>query len=193
MKIEQIVPLLILIAGLIYFLIPIIRKKFYTRPKLYIEINPNEGITSARYFIAHIPDESIEFANDPEAKNLYELIWKFNLVIRNNSENAAYSIKMRTNKPEEGHILFKSTVNENKPLAAHEELSIPFEYKQEKISKIKDINNLDSKEPQFFENFKILLDYRNSGNTRFNSLLIVKSKEISYKKILKKEIEKNWC
>ncbi len=193
MKLEILFPILILTAGFLYFIIPRIIMKYFTRPDIFIEVNPNEGLVRGRLMIRHLPNESVKYANSPEAENLYELNWKFNLIIRNNSENSAYNIKMYSTKPEVGKLLFAKSVNENKPLAAHEELLLPFEYKQEKVCKLKDIGTLDSKEPDFFKSYRILLDYKNSGKTRFNSVFEASTKAVSYKKISNRKIKKNWC
>ncbi|WP_163380196.1 hypothetical protein [Cyclobacterium sp. SYSU L10401] len=193
MKLEILFPILILSAGFLYFIIPRISKKYFARPLLFMEINPNEGITMQRRHIARIENSEIKYGNDPEAESLYGLVWKFDLIIRNNSENAAYNIKMFPQKTTKGKLTFNSIVNENKTLAAHQELVIPFEFYQEKESKHKDVDKLDTVEPDFFDEFKILLDYKNEGKTSFNSILDVKSKQVCFKKISQKKIKKNWC
>jgi len=99
---------------------------------------------------------------------------------------------MYSTKQNQGLLSFNSILNENKPLPAHNELVIPFEFHQEKISKNKDLDNLDSTEPEFFKDFKILIDYKNSGNTRFNSLFNVQTREVHYQKVSRKNLIKNW-
>jgi len=59
MKNEIIFPVLILAAGFVYFIIPKITKKYFTRPKIFIEVNANEGIVRGRRHIARISNDKV--------------------------------------------------------------------------------------------------------------------------------------
>jgi len=191
--IQIILSLSILILGFIYFIFPFINNIFFKRPYLVIEFEPNKGITKQMEMIGHAPNTDFSKpVNLPNNENDYNLNWKFNLIIRNNSEYTAYNVVMYRNAIKNGNLDFISQINRNKPLPAHQELVIPFTFSEIKRVKNKDIRNIDTKEPDIFSKLELLINYTNYKQRRFNTLYKFKNDELSYKKITTKKIKSKW-
>ena len=189
---QIIISSLAVIAGIFYFSFPFINKKFFQRPKLTLEIVQNKGITGGIQHLQYFPEDINLPVNRPEVVSLYNLFWKFDLVIRNNSEYDAYNIELFNKGIEVGYLKFNSKVNPNKPLPKHAEVSIPFEYETKRIIQLQNIQKVNLNEVDEFRDFEILINYRNSKNNRFNTTLKFKNREIKFDKISKKEITKKW-
>lgn len=64
---QLIVSSLILLAGVIYFTFPYINRRFFQRPVLTIEIEPNKGITMSRRHLGYAPENDFNLpVNRPE-------------------------------------------------------------------------------------------------------------------------------
>ena len=182
------VPIIALIFGLVYFLFPRI-ENYYKRPLLIIELEPNDGITKIQTPLGLSSKNQNKQTNDPdEFLYNYEFEWKFNLIIRNNSENNAYDIKtlQKNNMPK---IEFQKKINFQKALKAHEELNLPF-----KIVTIVEVLGKDREEifdndPNIFKDLSISLEYKNYKKNIFFSTFNFNDSSTSHKKILNYELK----
>lgn len=188
---QLIVSSLILLAGIIYFTFPYVNKSFFQRPVLTIEIEPNKGITMSRRHLGYAPENDFsQPVNRPEVYSFYEVTWKFDLVIRNNSPYDSYHIELFYSGLKNGTLNFNSKVNQNKPLAKHAEILVPFEYNLTTKIQYKDIKTLDEREPKEFADIEMILTYKNERKTRFNTTFNMKTKELKYNKVSSKKIKK---
>ena len=113
MDIKILLTIIALILGIVYFAIPRIYKYYFKRPKLIVEIEPNKGLTSSQTFIRFSSKNPVGVpVNTPEGISIYEFEWKFDLIVRNNSEVNAFKIKMCQHK-NSNYLTFKKSINPN--------------------------------------------------------------------------------
>ena len=164
-----IVGLVGLLLGLLYFLYPRIADIYFKRPKIVLELDENVGISRSSSHLGYSPSNDRGLpVNRPEAISIYELEWKFNLTIRNNSEINAFDLRLMQHK----NLLnldFKSKINPNKALKAHEEIVIPLVFKKTIQCMHKDRNKHYTQGPSDFQNLMLLLEYSNQHGKKFYS------------------------
>ena len=176
------VPIIAIILAFLYFIYPRLENYFRKRPKLVVEIKPNEGISS-RQNLKGYSSKNPSISEGPEEMwYIYEFESLFNLIIRNNSEINAYDIKMlqKNNAPK---IEFQKAINFQKAMKAHEEIELPF-----KISTIiecqgKEREFLFNNQAEMFKTLNILLEYKNPQNREFYSIFSFNDEKTSFSRI----------
>ena len=192
MDIKVFLTIIALILGIAYFVIPRIYKYYFKRPKLVVEIEPNKGLQSSQTFIGHSSKNPVGIpVNTPEGISVYEFEWKFNLIVRNNSEVNAFNIKMCQHK-NSNYLTFKKSINPNKALKAHENETMPFVFSKVVETKHKDRASYFPRTPHEFKNLMLHLEYENEFGTKFFSRYYFNTNETKYDKIPKSEL-KYWC
>ena len=185
------VPYFAIILGFLYFIYPRIETIFKKRPKLIVEIEPREGITSTQRLIGY-SNKNPKISEGPdEMWYNYEFEWLFNLVVRNNSEINAYDIKL-LQKNDAPRIEFRKTINFQKAMKAHEEIELPF-----KIYKIiecqgKDRERLFENQADIFKTLFILLEYKNPAKREFYSTFSFDDKKTTFKRIQSYVVKHYW-
>lgn len=154
-------------VAIIIAITPWIKKKYFTRPELTIELVYNDGL-NLNLGLSHKNDLSLGYIEGDKAIHVWSLIWKMKLIIRNNSDITAYY-------PE---ILFKNDalnftkidqLNKLKPISNISEIILNCQY-QKYCESIPDERPELKKFPQEFDNLEILLQYKNSAKMRFYTL-----------------------
>ena len=182
------IPIIALIFGIVYFLYPRI-ENYYKRPLLVVEIEPKDGITKTQSPLGLSSKNLNKETNNPdELLYVYEFEWRFNSIVRNNSENNAYDIKI-LQKNDMPKIGFQEKINFQKALKAHDELNLPV-----KIVSIVEVLGKDREEifendPKIFKDLSISLEYKNDKKNIFFSTFNFNDKSNNYKKILDYEIK----
>lgn len=158
-----------LILGLGYFLYPRILNYYFKRPKIVLELNENIGITRSSSHLGYstLNDRSLP-VNRPEAISIYELEWKFNLTVRNNSEVNGFNLRLMQHK-NLMNLNFKSKINPNKALKAHEEIVIPLVFSKTIQCMHKDLNQHYTVRPSDFTDLMLLMEYSNEHGKKFYS------------------------
>lgn len=156
------------IVGLLIAIIPWIRKKYFTRPELTIELvldksfNANEGLSRKSKVTNGIIQEEDEI-------RLFSLRWKYKLIIRNNSNITAFYPRLL--KSESG-IWFTKIDKLNKLIpikSTDKETIINCEYKKYVEAKPIERPRLN-RFPDEFKDLKIALEYKNSAKIKFFTL-----------------------
>lgn len=163
---------------------------FFKSPKLIMELYPNQGKTRLQIYIQYSPknDTSLPM-NRPEAMCIYEFEWKFDLMIRNNSEVTAYStqILQRVNKPE---LNFKLSLNINKAIQPHQEIKLPQVFsKVDTMHFERELHYVPT--PSAFSDLLLLLKYENEYGLGFYSKYNFKTDRTDLKDISLSEMEIN--
>ena len=178
-----------IIVTILIAVIPLIWNKYVRRPELVIEIEKNKGITSTREYLFSV-NNTLGPLTVKEHIGAYKLEWKFNLLVRNNSENNAYSIQMYQYK-DQSFLKFSSVINPNKALLAHEEENFPFTFSKIERIKAPDLASSELSKPKEFKNLMLLLKYKNQhGKVFYTKYYFNTDKNVS-DKVSKDEI-KNW-
>lgn len=182
---------IIILAGLIYFLYPRYEKNFKERPKLVVEIEPNSGITKTQNFIGYSSKNKPISDDRDEMWYIYEFEWRFELILRNNSEINAYEVKLlqHQTKPQ---IQFNGKINMQKALKAHGEIILPFRVHKYVECQGKDREEHFRKTPEFLKNLMIVFVYKNPKGTNFQSRYHFNTDKTEFNKIPKDELKKYW-
>jgi len=183
----------ILIIGFIALMYPRIEKIYLQRPYLVAEIKPNVGITKTQTPIGLSSKNNpgpID-SGDEKVWRIYEFEWRFDLVIRNNSEVNAYHIVplQHTNKTK---VQFEKIINSNKALLAQKEVVLPF-----RITNIVECQEKDRKShfgnmPKTLADFMIVFEYQNPLTTKFYSRYYLNTNKTTFQRIKRKELNKYW-
>lgn len=157
-----------IIVAIIIAIIPWIRKKFFIRPELTFELIPDGGLNSNEGFSWN-NDLSKGYIEGENAIHVWGLKWKYNLIIRNNSNVTAFYPKIYK---ESSGIWFTKmdSLNNLKPIkTSDDDIVLKCEYQKYTESIPSKRPKLD-KYPVEFQNLKILLEYTNSAKIRFYTL-----------------------
>jgi len=181
-----------LLVGLAYFLYPRYESRFKERPKLVVEIEPNSGITKTQDFIGYSSKNKPISDGPDEMWYVYKFEWRFELIVRNNSEINAYEVKLlqHQTKPQ---IQFNGEINMQKALKAHEEIKLPFRVHKYVECQGKDREEHFRKTPEFLKDLMIVFDYKNPKEMSFRSRYYFNTDKTDFNKIPKEELKKYWC
>ena len=170
----------------------IYERYFISRPKLHVKFQKDPGITTSKLSLGVTPRNGpVLTAGSNLTWHLYRLTWNYELMVTNNSEVNAYSVKLlqHTNAPQ---IKFKNNFDQNIPFKSHEQIVLPFSIIIEEELRSIDADNKIKSKPEIFKDLMILIDYQNPKETHFQSRYFFNTDKTSYRKIARKEIEKFW-
>lgn len=184
-------PILVGALAFVYFIYPRYEAKFRIRPRIVVETEPNKGITKMQSFIGYSSKNGSDRSDIDERWFIYEFEWKFDLIVRNNSEINAYELQLLQRK-DSPNIEFQGKINIQKALKAQEEIVLPF-----KISKIvecqgKDRESYFNNYPDIFEKISIILQYKNPKGQLFQSVYFFKRNYTSFESVNKNIIKYYW-
>jgi hypothetical protein len=91
-------PIVAFAFAFLYFIYPRYESKFKIRPKIVVETESGKGIRKIQTFIGY-STKNAGIITDPDSRwVIYEFEWRFELVIRNNSEINAYELELLQKK-----------------------------------------------------------------------------------------------
>lgn len=174
----------IIVAVIIAF-IPLLRSRYLLGPELTIEIIPDCGMSSPRGLSSKnkVTDEG--YIDGNTAIRIFELTWRFKLIIRNNSDNTAYYPKIHfiQSKPNFTKI---DTLNELKPIINTENIELKAEY-----SKFEECQGKDRTKttgiPEELKDLKILIESKNGKKMKFYTLYSIEKNENKFIRTVPKE------
>lgn len=173
----------IVVAVIIAF-IPYVRNRYLNGPELTIEIIPNGGMSSPRGLSSKNEVTADGYIDGNNAIRIFELTWKFRLIIRNNSDITAYypRIHFIQSKPKFTKI---DSLNELKPLNNTEYVELKAEYKKYEECQGKDRTQTTGI-PDELKDLKILMESKNGNKMRFYTIYTIEKNENKFiRKILK--------
>lgn len=152
-------------VGIIIAIIPFLWKKYFARPELTIELLRN-GSSSFNSGISNKNDVSKGYIDGNNAIYIFNIKWKFKIIIRNNSENIAFYPKLTLDTTNPKFTMI-TPLNELTPISMKEPVVLEAEYF--KLEECKGQQRTDAgKFPEDLENMKLLLEYKNASKiTRF--------------------------
>lgn len=176
-----------IVIAIIIASIPYIRHKYFFGPELTIEIIPNGGMSSPRGLSSKNKLTEEGYIDGNTAIRIFELTWKFRLVIRNNSDNTAYypEIHFISSKPNFTKI---EPINKLKPLTNTENIELKAEY-----SKFEECQGKDRTKttgiPDELKDLKILIESKNGKKMKFFTLYCIDKNENKFIRKIPKEFK----
>jgi len=155
-----------LIITILLALIPYFKKRYGERPRLELEISYAGG-SSSPIGLSAKNDTSKGYIEADDAIRIFELEWKMNLRIRNNSDIAAYYAKMyyAKNSP----MFTELEKFPTKPILNSDDITLKGLYRTFEECKGRERTKTVGI-PDKFKELKIILKYQNSHRTKFYSL-----------------------
>jgi len=157
-----------IIVAILISIIPWIKKKFFIRPELTIELIPYGGLNSNEG-LSWKNDLSEGYIEGEKAIHVWGLKWKFKIIIRNNSDVTAFYPKIYHIK---SGIWFTwiDSLNNLKPIKnTDDNIELNCEY-QKYTESIPSKRPKIGKYPIEFQDLKMLLEYKNSAKIKFYTL-----------------------
>jgi hypothetical protein len=153
-----------LIITVLLALIPHFRKVYFTGPELTIQLMPDGGISMNRGLSVK-NDTSQGFIDGQNAIYIFEVTWKVNIKIINNSEVTAYYPKISFLDQQLGFSKLDN-LDENSPIKGNEQVILKGIY-----IKYEEVNGKQRTDPSGlppnFKDLKILLEYKNTYKKKF--------------------------
>lgn len=185
------IPIFAIILAFLYFIYPRLENYFKKRPKLIVEVEPNQGITSKQNFLGYSSKNPPISEGPDEMWYIYEFEWLFNLIIRNNSEINAYDIKLfqKNNAPK---IEFQKNINIQKAMKAHEEIELPFKISTTIECQGKEREKFFENQAGIFKTLTVMLEYKNPQNREFYTTFSFNEKRNDFKRLQSYEVKHYW-
>ncbi|HVW14464.1 MAG TPA: hypothetical protein VHB54_11590 [Mucilaginibacter sp.] len=168
-----------------------IRRKYYTRPELTMELKPNGGhsVPLGMSNNQGEPDEiqgtherPIYVYDAEKALRIFEKKWDIKLFIRNNSDHTAYYPKIHFSHERKGFTSI-DTLNTQVPIGSRQEIVLKAEYKE--LEETTGRNRTEVRGlPPALDDLKICLEYKNRSKRTYYSFYDNKTKTIEFKRKL---------
>lgn len=158
-----------IIIGIVLSIIPYYRSKYFLRPEVTIEITPNGGVSSPRGLSSKNQVNEKGSIEGNTAIHIFELTWKFDIKITNNSDLTAFYpiLEYNPNGPKFTQI---DKVNNLEPIKPAESLKLQAQYRKYEEVMGKERTQVGQKPPPEFSELGILFSYENSKKKRFYTL-----------------------
>ena len=164
-----------IVIAIIIALIPYIRNRYFLGPELTIEIIPDGGMSSPRGLSSKNKVNAEGYIDGNNAIRIFELTWRFKLIIRNNSDNTAYYPKIHFISSKQKFTRI-DRLNELKPLTNIENIELQAEY-----SKFEQCQGNDRTKttgiPKELEDLKILIESKNGRKMKFFTLYCIEKNQ----------------
>ncbi|MEX0287717.1 MAG: hypothetical protein AB3N14_01265 [Flavobacteriaceae bacterium] len=184
---------LILLAAIISQVLPRLERYYKHRPKLIVELQKSNGITSTQtpMGLSSKNKGPVIQVGNPEIWRIYKFEWNFNLIVRNNSEHNAYEVQLlqHNTRPQ---IRFRENISLNKALREQEEITLPFSIHKITECQDKDRERIFSSKPEFFDDLMIVFNYKNPSGRSFQSRYYFNDDKTTYDRIPLKELTQYW-
>lgn len=150
-------------------IVPYFWRRFIARPELTIEII-KEFVLSSPSGLSHrnvVNEEG--YIDGQTAIGLYELTWRFQIQVTNNSELTAFypELKFNPNGPKFNLI---DKLNTLRPIKPSETIMLKAEYKKYEEKTGEERTDIRIQIPEEFRDLGLLLTYQNSHKSKFYTL-----------------------
>jgi hypothetical protein len=157
-----------LIVTVLIAMIPYFRKVYFVGPELTIELIPDGGI-SMNKGLSGKNDTSKGYVDGNNAIYVFEVTWKVNLKITNNSNITAYYPKLNYLNQQLSFTRLDK-LDSNKPIQGNEQILLKGKYVM-----YEEVNGKERTQtnglPDNFNDLKILLEYKNPNKKNFYTIL----------------------
>jgi len=165
--IEILLGIIALILTIVIAVTPYFWKKYFVGPELTIELIPDGG-TSKSSGLSLKNDSSKPIPID-EAIYIFEVEWKINLRIINNSDLTAYYPQIRFLDNQIGFTSIEK-LNKNMPIEPNGQRTLKASFKMYEECRGAVRTHIHNKLPEQLKDFKILLEYKNPSKVTFHTL-----------------------
>ena len=146
-----------ILVGLVLAVIPYFRSKYWLRPELTIEILSDGGMSVPRG-LSNNNDFLKGYVESDSANKIFELTWKFNVVITNNSDLTAFYPEIEFN-PKGPKFTQLDKLNRLQPIKPTESLILKAEYRKFEEATGKNRTHIGQAPPREFGDLGLLLGY----------------------------------
>ena len=155
-------------------IIPPLKKKYFDQPKIYILFNGNGA---AR--LPGLPSSKNDFSKPLKIFTeirVDKLVWRYNLIFRNNSEHVAYNLNLINPEQNPGFMLEKK-IDKLLPLLQNSELVHRAIFETEIEGTGEETHEASKSHPDLLMNNKLILEYTNVKGTKFYTVFDASQEE----------------
>jgi hypothetical protein len=158
-----------IVAGLIIAIVPFLWKRYVARPKLTIEIIKDGGSSSPRGLSHRNVVNEEGYIDGRTAISVFELTWRFQIRLTNNSELTAFYPELTFN-PNGPKFNLIDKLNTLQPIKQTETILLKAEYKKYEEKTGEERTHVGRQMPEEFSDLGLLLTYHNSHKSKFFTL-----------------------
>lgn len=158
-----------IIVGLIIAVVPFLWKRYVSRPELTIEIIKDGGSSSPRGLSHKNIVNEEGYIDGRTAIRVFELTWKFQIQVTNNSELTAFYPELTFN-PNGPKFNLIDKLNTLQPIKPTETIILKAEYKKYEEKTGEERTAVGRQMPEEFSALGLLLMYKNSHKSKFYTL-----------------------
>lgn len=166
---EIVIGIVGIVVGVLIAIIPYIRRKYFLRPELTIEIIRDGGSSSPRGISSKNEVNEEGYIDGNNAIRVFELTWRFKIRITNNSDLTAFYPELEFN-PNGPKFKLIDKLNSLQPIKPTEPVELKAEYNKYEEKTGKERTNVGKDLPTEFEDLGLLLGYQNSKKSKFYTL-----------------------
>lgn len=168
--------LLTILGGLLIAIVPFLWKRYISRPEVTIEIIKDGGSSSPMGLSRHKNVVNAEgYIDERTAINVFELNWRFQIRIVNNSELTAFYPELTFN-PNGPKLNLINNLNKLQPIKPTEAIILKAEYRKLEEKTGQERTDIGRQIPEEFSDLGLLLAYQNSHKRFFFTLFDFKEK-----------------
>jgi hypothetical protein len=178
------------LGGLLIAIVPFLRKRYFLRPEVTIEIIKDGGSSSPKG-LSHKNVVSEEgYIDGNTAIRIFELTWRFQIKITNNSELTAFYPELSFN-PNGPKFTLIERLNSLQPIKPTETIILKAEYSKFEETTGQERTDVGRQMPEEFEDLGILLGYQSPQKIKFYTLFDFNEKTNKFVKRKPKEYKNN--
>ncbi|MCU4174830.1 hypothetical protein [Carboxylicivirga sp. N1Y90] len=166
---EIIIGMASIVLGIVIAIIPYVRRKYFLRPDLTIEIVSDGGLSSPLGLSAKNEVNEEGYIDGNTAIRVFELIWQFRVRITNNSDLIAFYPKLEFN-PNGPRFTLIDKLNSLEPIEPAETIELKVEYRKYEEKTGKERTNVGKEMPSEFNDLGLLLCYQSPRKSTFYTL-----------------------
>lgn len=141
-------------------------QKYFNQPKLYFKMQWNSTFKGAG--LLSRKNENKPLQRD-EAVWVSPIEWNYTITIRNNSEYAAYNLKL-LQPATNSNVIITPPLDDLKPILSHGEISYDITLRVRAEGKSKELEEKMNARPEEFEEKQLVLEYTNSKNVKYYTI-----------------------
>jgi hypothetical protein len=166
---EILIGILGILTGLLIAIVPYFWKRYITRPELTIEIIKEGGSNSPRGLSHRNVVNEEGYIDGRTAIRIFELTWRFQIRVTNNSELTAFYPELIFN-PNGPKFNLIDKLNTLQPIKPTETIFLKAEYRKYEEKTSEERTDVGRQMPEEFSDLGLLLTYQNSHKSKFYTL-----------------------